>query len=584
MSEEKISLLNCNFSQKKPRITSPLSLLAIKLIGATLEDLRYITLDEYLRKNFQFQDLEKGLQLERYNHHEENRLKLIKEAKRVREDLIEERKNETNYINTEKNESKFFSTKYNVNLSYTLTNMKKNMSMENMEPKFQESTAIKLEKEKLHKLLEKQENNIKLQIDYECKMEENRRKNLEKMHNKEMKEEQRRKEKEKEIAEKKEREREKMLEKKRKEELMLIEQEKIRKEEEKKEKRKLEEERERKEEEERERKNRILERELKEEEFRQKINRMNLQQRERLIEKQKELDEKDLKRQKNLEELKRQNNKIIFEKKLFLQDRINRALNKNESQMSEKMSEYIEKQKKIDFLKKQKEQEKLKKIREQNEEVLKRSLKIKRVLQQYDENNKLRILKYNQKMAEINKRKEEKQKEEQRSFELERKKKEEKEKHLIELRNKFEKNLEENRHKLMDKIIANDIKIQNQKKAQEKQMHIKYNKLYMCREDRKYRVIRKERVKDFQRTQKMDKIIARMKRIDNLQKDRYSLEEERKRIEEEIYNKKTIMLQRLQKAIQSNKYMSKSEILDYVFDFKKVSKTPNNKVRIGIKE
>ena len=62
--------------------------------------------------------------------------------------------------------------------------------------------------------------------------------------------------------------------------------------------------------------------------------------------------------------------------------------NKNESQMSEKMSEYMEKQKKIDFLKKQKEQEKLKKIREQNEEIIKRSQKMKRVLQQYDENNK----------------------------------------------------------------------------------------------------------------------------------------------------------------------------------------------------
>ena len=585
MSEEKISLINCNFSKKKPRITSPLSILAIKLVGATLEDLRYMSSDEYLRKNFQFQNLEKGLQIERYKHYEENRLNLIKEAKRIREDLIEERKDERNYINTDKNNSNFFSSKYNVNLSYTLTDRKKNFSVENLEPKFREqSTAIKLEKEKLHKLLEKQENNIKLQIDYECKMEENRQKNLEKVLYKEMKEEKRRKEKEKEIAEKKEKEREKILEKKRKEEEMLKEQEKTRREEEKKEKRKLEEEKERKEEEERERKNKILERELKEEEFRQKINRMNLQQKERLLEKQKELDEKDLKRQKNLEELKRQNNKLIFEKKLFLQDKINKALNKNESQMSEKMSEYLEKQKKIDFLKKQKEQEKLKKIREQNEEIIKRSQKMKRVLQQYDENNKLRILKYNKKMAEITKRKEEKQKEEQRSFEEERKKKEEKEKHLIELRIKFEKNLEENRHKLMDKIIANDIKIKNQKKIHEKQMDIKFNKLFMCREDRKNRVIRKERVKDFQRTQKMDKIIARMKRIDNLQKDRFSLEEERKRLEDEIYNKKTIMLQRLQKVIKSNKNMSKSEIMDYVFDFKKTSKTPNNKIKIIIKE
>ena len=90
----------------------------------------------------------------------------------------------------------------------------------------------------------------------------------------------------------------------------------------------------------------------------------------------------------------------------------------------------------------------------------------------------------------------------------------------------------DNRQRLMEKIIYTDKKIKNQKIAQEKQLHIKFNKLYISREDRKNRVIRKERVRDFQRTQKMDKINQRMKRIDNMQKDRYLLEEERKKIEE----------------------------------------------------
>ncbi len=51
MSEEKISLLNCNFMQKKIRINSPNSLLAIHLIGVTLDDLRYLTFDEYIKNN-----------------------------------------------------------------------------------------------------------------------------------------------------------------------------------------------------------------------------------------------------------------------------------------------------------------------------------------------------------------------------------------------------------------------------------------------------------------------------------------------------------------------------------------------------
>ena len=180
-------------------------------------------------------------------------------------------------------------------------------------------------------------------------------------------------------------------------------------------------------------------------------------------------------------------------------------------------------------------------------------------------------------MELIKKRQEEKHKEEILLLEEERRKKEQKEKRLTELRNKFEKNLIENRQRLIDKINANDIKIKNQKMEQEKQMHKKFNKLYMSREDRKNLVIRKERVKDFQRTQKMEKIIARMKRIENLQKDRSLLEEERKKIEGEIHHKKKIMMERLQNVIRSNKNMERDEIIDYVFDVKNKSKTPLNK-------
>ena len=68
MSEEKISLLNCDFTQKKIRLTSPLSIMAVNLVGATLEDLRFISLEEYLKKNYDFQNLEKELQYERYSH------------------------------------------------------------------------------------------------------------------------------------------------------------------------------------------------------------------------------------------------------------------------------------------------------------------------------------------------------------------------------------------------------------------------------------------------------------------------------------------------------------------------------------
>ena len=151
MSEENISLLNCDFSQKKPRLTSPLSITAVKLVGATLDDLRFISLDEYLKNNIKNKNLEKDLQIERYKHHENNRINLIKEAKHIREEIIkeQEKENETNINN--QSSTLFFSPKYNVNISYNLRSMKKNMSAENLEHniynQYNQSIAIKLEKE-----------------------------------------------------------------------------------------------------------------------------------------------------------------------------------------------------------------------------------------------------------------------------------------------------------------------------------------------------------------------------------------------------------------------------------------------------
>ena len=213
MSEEKISLLNCNFAQKKIRITSPHSLLAIRLIGATMDELRYYTFDEYV-KNIGIHYLERELQEERYNHYLLNRLELIKEAKKIREELIKEKNSDTT-MNNNISTLSFLTPKANSNLShynFNLSTMRKNTSALNLEPKtnLKTSTAILLEREKLQKILKNQENKVKMQIDYELMIEENRRKNLEKMRNKELKEQKRRKEKELELLEKKEREREKM--------------------------------------------------------------------------------------------------------------------------------------------------------------------------------------------------------------------------------------------------------------------------------------------------------------------------------------------------------------------------------------
>ena len=194
----RISLENCDFNKKKIRINSPYSLMACELIGIDQDDLGLLTKDDYIRINQDCHNLSKELQDERYNHYNTRRRKLIENAKRKREELIEEinnNKNRTNYSLSNNNRNNFnaYSTQ---NKTFYDRNMKKSSSMGAFDiDGGGTSTAIKYEREKLKKLKERQEINIRLQIDYECAMEENRRKNLEKMRLKEEKEEKKRMEK-----------------------------------------------------------------------------------------------------------------------------------------------------------------------------------------------------------------------------------------------------------------------------------------------------------------------------------------------------------------------------------------------------
>ena len=198
--EKKISLENCDFNKKKMRINSPFSLAACELIGIDENDLIYITKDEYIRNNQDCQNIKKTLQEERYNHFNSKRLELIELAKKKRKELIQESK-ELNKKNTECDnlQSSENNTNINKNTGYTTfytkrETMKKSSSMGMMgmtstgfKGGWGASTAIKEERERLKKLKERQETNIRLQIDYECAMEKKKKKNIEKMKLKEEK-------------------------------------------------------------------------------------------------------------------------------------------------------------------------------------------------------------------------------------------------------------------------------------------------------------------------------------------------------------------------------------------------------------
>ena len=165
---DRISLENCDFNKKKMRINSPYSLMACELIGIEQEDLFFLSRDEYLKKNQDCQNLNKELQEERYNHFNSRRRKLIEDAKKKREELLEAKnhiKNRTNY-STNNNKNNHFINAYSTqNKSFYDRNMKKSSSIGAFEPCGDEggtSTAIKYERERLKKLKEKQEINIRL--------------------------------------------------------------------------------------------------------------------------------------------------------------------------------------------------------------------------------------------------------------------------------------------------------------------------------------------------------------------------------------------------------------------------------------
>jgi hypothetical protein len=150
-------------------------------------------------------------------------------------------------------------------------------------------------------------------------------------------------------------------------------------------------------------------------------------------------------------------------------------------------------------------------------------------------------------------------------MEKEIRKRELKERKLKQSRSNYEKLLEANKNKLLTKIEVNEERIKKQKKEQEQKKQKKYNKLYMLREDRKDRVKQYEKIQMFERRMKLEQINNRMEKIEEMQKERYLLDEERRKMEEEMKYKKSVMLNRLSKIIRSNEPYTKEEIADYVF-------------------
>ena len=191
----KISFDNFDSSKKKIRITSPISLLACKFMGIELNDLAFLTFDEYLQKNPECQVLDDTAKMERYEHHNARRKKLLISLKKVRDDIIKEKNednnnngninNITNYYNwycskSRNNSFNNLNRTFHINKNNNLRKSTSMVSMNNIIEK-NKSFIIKNNQEKLNQIKKRQEINIKMRIDFQLMKEQMRIKNLEKM-------------------------------------------------------------------------------------------------------------------------------------------------------------------------------------------------------------------------------------------------------------------------------------------------------------------------------------------------------------------------------------------------------------------
>ena len=144
------NLESINFSNRKERVKSPHSKLALAQLGVREEKLYEITKEKYLEMHPELNEASSEIQDKRYEHYNKRREDKIKKAKKLRNEMIEDEKKEKvkeNEYNNSDNDNK----------------KKKNDF---------ESTIIKREMEKIEIMKKQQIGEIKNIIDNAYKTQE----------------------------------------------------------------------------------------------------------------------------------------------------------------------------------------------------------------------------------------------------------------------------------------------------------------------------------------------------------------------------------------------------------------------------
>ena len=184
MTEGKINLENCDFSSKKIRLTSPISIKVCNQLGLDIDSLKKQSFEEYCVTDPESNLLSKEILQERYEHFEKKKEELINEAIELRNKLKEDEKNKKknkknnqslNVSQREKNENIENEEKKEEKENEEKKEEKKeeDNEEEKEEEEEEEATAVKIQKQKLEKEKIKQEENLRLMIECSIKIRRN---------------------------------------------------------------------------------------------------------------------------------------------------------------------------------------------------------------------------------------------------------------------------------------------------------------------------------------------------------------------------------------------------------------------------
>ena len=147
---------------------------------------------------------------------------------------------------------------------------------------------------------------------------------------------------------------------------------------------------------------------------------------------------------------------------------------------------------------------------------------------------------------------------------------------LLKLKEKNEKNLEkkkknaemveQRRQKILDKYLETEQRIKKQKDENSKELFNKYLTIAMKREDTMNNLERFERMQEFEREKKINKILNREKRLNDLQKKKNEINVKKKDLNMKLFNRKKELIGKANSILLSGDYDNVNEIFKKVFN------------------